>query len=78
MLSALRRNHEAINHAAIDMLCTLMQPMHQHYELRQEQINKQALLHSEPFLEHLLDVGVAHMVGSKARFCSKKQTNGNY
>jgi DnaJ family protein C protein 13 len=60
-VAALRRQHETINHAALDMLCALMQPMHSNYELRQEQMNKNALLASESFLEHLLEMGVAHM-----------------
>lgn len=62
MVAALRRQSEAINHACVDMLCTLMQPMHQHYELRQEQLNKTSLLSSEAFLEHLLEMGSQHVV----------------
>ena len=37
---ALRFNHDGISHAAIDMLCALMEPMHEDYDLKQEQLNK--------------------------------------
>ena len=37
---ALKRNDDGISHASIDMLCALMEPMHQDYDLRQEQLNK--------------------------------------
>jgi hypothetical protein len=38
------------------MLCTLLQPRHSNYELRIEQLNKQALLSNRTFLEHLLQL----------------------
>jgi hypothetical protein len=41
---ALKRCDDGISHAAIDMLCALMEPMHQDYDLRQEQLNKSSLL----------------------------------
>ena len=53
---ALKRNDDGISHAAIDMLCALMEPMHQDYDLRQEQLNKSSLLSSEKFLDGLLDM----------------------
>lgn len=53
---ALKRNDDGISHAAIDMLCALMEPMHQDYDLKQEQLNKSSLLSSEKFLEGLLDL----------------------
>ena len=53
---ALKRNDDGISHAAIDMLCALMEPMHQDYDLRQEQLNKSSLLSSEKFMDGLLDM----------------------
>jgi len=53
---ALKRGDDGISHAAIDMLCALMEPMHQDYDLRQEQMNKSSLLSSEKFLDGLLDM----------------------
>ena len=44
MAKALKRCDDGISHAAIDMLCALMEPMHQDYDLRQEQLNKSSLL----------------------------------
>ena len=41
---ALKRSDDGISHAAIDMLSALMEPMHQDYDLRQEQLNKSSLL----------------------------------
>ena len=31
---ALKLGHDGISHAAIDMVCTLMEPMHEDYDLR--------------------------------------------
>lgn len=59
---ALKRNDDGISHAAIDMLCALMEPMHQDYDLRQEQLNKSSLLSSEKFLDGLLDMWTTHVV----------------
>ena len=53
---ALKRNDDGISHAAIDMLAALMEPMHQDYDLRQEQLNKSSLLSSDKFLDGLLDM----------------------
>ncbi|KTG38214.1 hypothetical protein cypCar_00039258, partial [Cyprinus carpio] len=54
-VKALKRNHNGVTHAAIDMLCALMCPMHDDYDLRQEQLNKASLLSSKKFLENLLE-----------------------
>ena len=51
-----------ISHAAIDMVCALMEPMHEDYDLRQEQYNKSSLLSSERFLDGLLDMWTTHVV----------------
>ncbi|VDM52100.1 unnamed protein product, partial [Angiostrongylus costaricensis] len=52
---------EAIDYATVEALCALMHPMHNHYELRTEQLNKQSLLSSVKFVEHLLDLIVHHV-----------------
>ena len=44
------------------MVCALMEPMHEDYDLRQEQYNKQSLLSSERFLDGLLDMWTTHVV----------------
>ncbi|KAL4623419.1 hypothetical protein GN956_G19211 [Arapaima gigas] len=54
-VKALNRNNSGVTHAAIDMLCALMCPMHDNYDLRQEQLNKVSLLSSNKFLENLLE-----------------------
>ncbi|XP_026104621.1 dnaJ homolog subfamily C member 13-like isoform X4 [Carassius auratus] len=54
-VKALKRNQNGVTHAAIDMLCALMCPMHDDYDLRQEQLNKASLLSSKKFLENLLE-----------------------
>lgn len=45
-----------VSHAAIDVLCTLMQPMHDNYDIGQEKENKSVLLATKPFLERLAKV----------------------
>uniref|UniRef100_H2Z525 J domain-containing protein n=1 Tax=Ciona savignyi TaxID=51511 RepID=H2Z525_CIOSA len=54
VIKALQRNSDAVTHAAIDTLSTLLSPMHDNYDLRQEQLNKASLLSSKKFLEALL------------------------
>ena len=63
---ALKRNDDGISHAAIDMLAALMEPMHQDYDLRQEQLNKASLLSSKKFLENLLEKFISNVVGIPA------------
>ncbi|XP_005092836.1 dnaJ homolog subfamily C member 13 isoform X2 [Aplysia californica] len=64
VVKALKRNSDAITHAALDMLCALMQPMHDNYDLRQEQLNKTSLMSSRKFLETLLEMFNEHVVHS--------------
>ncbi|XP_059089728.1 dnaJ homolog subfamily C member 13-like [Tigriopus californicus] len=59
---ALKLGHDGISHAAIDMICALMEPMHDNYDLRQEQLNKSSLLSSDKFLDALLDMWTVHVV----------------
>ncbi|XP_055532841.1 dnaJ homolog subfamily C member 13 isoform X1 [Wyeomyia smithii] len=67
VVHALKRNNLAVTYAAIDMINSLMHPMHAEYELKQEQMNKSSLLHSKGFLEQLLDMWTKHVnLGSGA------------
>ncbi|XP_053615104.1 dnaJ homolog subfamily C member 13 isoform X2 [Plodia interpunctella] len=61
VVSALRRGSPACSHAALDVVCALMQPMHQDPDLRQEQLNKASMLSSAPFLEGLLSMWADHV-----------------
>ncbi|CAG2119577.1 unnamed protein product, partial [Medioppia subpectinata] len=61
VVRSLKQNNDNVIHSAIDMLCALMQPMHDDYDLRQEQLNKSSLLSSKSFLESLLDVMKLHV-----------------
>jgi hypothetical protein len=65
VVKALKREDEGVTHAAIDMVCALMHPMHDNYDLRQEQLNKSSLLSSSKFLESLLDMWISHVVSFK-------------
>ncbi|XP_039609400.1 dnaJ homolog subfamily C member 13 isoform X3 [Polypterus senegalus] len=60
-VKALKRSNDGVTHAAIDMLCALMCPMHDDYDLRQEQLNKASLLSSKKFLENLLEKFNSHV-----------------
>ncbi|KAL5005925.1 hypothetical protein ScPMuIL_017083 [Solemya velum] len=62
VVKALKRGDDGIAHAALDMLGALMQPMHDDYDLRQEQLNKFSLLSSRKFLETLLEMFNEHVV----------------
>lgn len=62
VVKALKRNDDGVKHAALDMLCALMQPMHDDYDLRQEQLNKTSLLSSKRFLQTLLEMFNEHVV----------------
>ncbi|CAB3410631.1 unnamed protein product [Caenorhabditis bovis] len=52
---------ESVDHATVEALCALMYPMHDQYELRIEQLNKQSLMSSPAFIETLLDLIVTHV-----------------
>ncbi|XP_058231751.1 dnaJ homolog subfamily C member 13-like isoform X4 [Hemibagrus wyckioides] len=60
-VKALKRNNNGVTHAAVDMLCALMCPMHDDYDLRQEQLNKASLLSSKKFLESLLEKFISNV-----------------
>ncbi|XP_038048790.1 dnaJ homolog subfamily C member 13-like isoform X3 [Patiria miniata] len=61
IIKILKRQDDFVIHAAIDMLCALMQPMHDDYDLRQEQLNKSSLLSSKKFLSSLLELFNLHV-----------------
>jgi DnaJ family protein C protein 13 len=65
VVKALKKEDEGVTHAAIDMVCALMHPMHDNYDLRQEQLNKSSLLSSSKFLENLLTMWISHLVSLK-------------
>ncbi len=62
VVKALKRKDDGISHACIDFLCALMQPMHDNYDLRREQLNKRSLLSSKGFLSLLLEPLCTHVV----------------
>lgn len=62
VIASLKRNDHAVTQAAIDMICALMHPMHDEYDLRQEQLNKSSLLQTKSFLESLLNMWTTHIV----------------
>ena len=70
---ALKLGHDGVSHAAIDMICALMEPMHDNYDLNQEQLNKCSLLSSEKFLDGLLDMWSIHVVNVKFAFHNLKK-----
>ncbi|GFR63076.1 DnaJ-like protein subfamily C member 13 [Elysia marginata] len=72
VVKALKRKNDAITHSAIDMLCALMQPMHDNYDLRQEQLNKTSLMSSRKFLETLLEMFNENVEGD-AEIAAKMQ-----
>ncbi|XP_064489524.1 dnaJ homolog subfamily C member 13-like [Ornithodoros turicata] len=61
VVTALKRNDPAVTHSAIDMLCALMQPMHDNGNLYQEQLNKTSLLSRPEFLKSLMEMFVKHV-----------------
>lgn len=64
VMSAIKRNDDGISFSCVDFLCALMQPMHDNFDLRQEQLNKRSLLSSKGFLEKLLQPLKDHVVSS--------------
>ncbi len=62
VVRALKLKDDGISHACVDFLCALMQPMHDNFDIRQEQMNKRSLLASTSFLELLLEPLKLHVV----------------
>ncbi|KAL5489677.1 hypothetical protein EMCRGX_G018795 [Ephydatia muelleri] len=61
VLKALKRGDEGVTFSCVDFLCALMQPMHDNYDLRYEQLNKSSLLFSAKFVQSLLDTLKEHI-----------------
>ena len=54
VIKSFKFDDDGASHAAVDLIATLMQPMHDNYNLRQEQLNKASLLSTKAFLEKLV------------------------
>jgi len=59
---ASRQNDEAVTHAAIDTINALIQPMHENFDIKQEQLNKASIMSSPKFLQNLLDMFSLHVI----------------
>jgi len=55
VIKSFKFDDDGVSHAAVDLIATLMQPMHDNYNLRQEQLNKASLLSTKAFLEKLVN-----------------------
>lgn len=60
VMRAIRMQEDRVLYSAIDMLGALMQPLHDDFDLWQEQQNKLALLQSPEFLQRLVEIFGAH------------------
>jgi DnaJ family protein C protein 13 len=56
VVKAIKRDNDGVTVAALDMLATLMQPMHENFDLGQEAMNKQSLLSSKAFVNNLANL----------------------
>lgn len=62
VVKSLRRGDESVSQLALELVCALMVPLHQAWDIRQEQLNKASLLSSPKFLASLLDMWAVHVV----------------
>ncbi len=62
MVAALGQHDDGLTHAVIDAVNTLMQPMHETPDLRQEQLNKASIMSSSTFMKHLVNLFTLHAV----------------
>uniref|UniRef100_A0A0R3TA83 J domain-containing protein n=1 Tax=Rodentolepis nana TaxID=102285 RepID=A0A0R3TA83_RODNA len=60
VITALAQNDDSLTHAVIDAVNTLMQPMHDNPDLRQEQLNKSSIMSSAPFMRQLVNLFTLH------------------
>ncbi|KAH8857142.1 DnaJ likeubfamily C member 13 [Schistosoma japonicum] len=60
VVNALKRRDDAVTHSVLDAINTLMHPMHDQPDIRQEQLNKASIMSSETFLAHLVDIFTLH------------------
>ena len=56
VIKSFKFDDDGVSHAAVDLIATLMQPMHDNYNLRQEQLNKASLISTKAFLEKLVSL----------------------
>ncbi len=61
IVRSFKLNDDQVTYSALEMLNTLLQPMHLDYDLRQEQLNKSSILSSKKFLEGLLEIFLKHV-----------------
>lgn len=61
IVRSFKLNDDQVTYAALEMLNTLLQPMHLDYDIRQEQQNKSSILSSKKFLETLLEIFLRHV-----------------
>ncbi len=61
IVRSFKLNDDQVTYSALEMLNTLLQPMHIDYDLRQEQLNKSSILSSKKFLEGLLEIFLKHV-----------------
>ena len=78
VMNAIKRNDDGISFSCVDFLCALMQPMHDNFDLRQEQLNKRSLLSSKGFLEKLLQPLKDHVVSRILTLCHCGVLDGPY
>lgn len=62
LLALVREGEDAVSFDAIDMLNALMEPMHDEYDLSQEQLNKRSILSTKKFIQGLFDIFIGHIV----------------
>ncbi|XP_018647306.1 endosomal trafficking protein, putative [Schistosoma mansoni] len=60
VVNALKLRDDAVTHSVLDAINTLMHPMHDQPDIRQEQLNKASIMSSEIFLAHLVDIFTLH------------------
>ncbi|VDK38091.1 unnamed protein product [Taenia asiatica] len=65
VVAALAQNDDALTHAVVDAVNTLMQPMHESPDLRQEQLNKASIMSSAPFMRQLVNLFTLHAIGRR-------------
>eukprot|EP01064_Diplonema_japonicum_P030924 TRINITY_DN5388_c1_g1_i1.p1 TRINITY_DN5388_c1_g1~~TRINITY_DN5388_c1_g1_i1.p1 ORF type:complete len:2479 (+),score=758.14 TRINITY_DN5388_c1_g1_i1:52-7488(+) len=64
VVTALKMRHDAVSHAAIDFLAALLYPMHDKYDIFQEQANRRSLLASQQFLSNLVALLKQHALAN--------------
>lgn len=61
-MDALRQKDDAVLHAALDAVNTLMQPMHDQPDIRREQYNKRIIMRHKPLMNVFVDLFTIHAV----------------